>query len=107
MYRIAVLFLAAFAATSVGQQSSVTPAHPSPAPLQVANPHYVTLVLTQDVNTPADTVWVRVGKYCDIGEWAFPDCKLLAGDGGYASVRNIVTLRWPLARSDLPHFSRT
>ena len=91
MFRIAALFLATFAATSVAQQSSpVTTPRPTPAPLQVPNPHYVTLLLTQDVNAPADTVWARVGKYCDIGEWAFPDCKLLAGDGGYASVRNIV-----------------
>ena len=91
MYRIAVLFLATFAATSVGQQPSpVTTPRPTPAPLQVPNPHYVTLLLTQDVNAPAGTVWARVGNYCDIGKWAFPDCKLLAGDGGYASVRNIV-----------------
>src|SRR6202167_6471758 len=91
MYRIAVLFLATFAASSVAKQlSPVTSPRPTPAPLQVANPHYVTLLLTQDVNAPADTVWARVGKYCDIGKWAFPDCKLLAGDGGYASVRSIV-----------------
>jgi hypothetical protein len=90
-YRIAVLFLATFAATSVAQQSSpVTAPHPTPAPLQVPNPHYVTLVLTQDVNAAAATVWERVGKYCDISKWAFPDCKLLAGDGGFASVRSIV-----------------
>ena len=91
MYRIAVLFLATFAATSVAQQVSPVPTpHPTPAPLQVPNPHYVTVVLTEDVNAPADTVWARVRKYCDIGKWAFPDCKLLAGDGGDASVRNIV-----------------
>jgi Polyketide cyclase / dehydrase and lipid transport len=91
MHRIAVLFLATLAATAVAQQSSPAPAtRPTPAPLQVPNPHYVTLVLTQDVNASADTVWARVGKYCDIGKWAFPDCKLLSGDGGAASVRNIV-----------------
>jgi Polyketide cyclase / dehydrase and lipid transport len=91
MYRIAALFLATFAASSVAQQLSPAPTpHPTPAPLQVPDPHYVTVVLTQDVKAAADTVWARVGKYCDIGEWAFPDCKLLAGDGGEASVRNIV-----------------
>jgi hypothetical protein len=91
MHRIAVLFLATFAATSVAQQlAPVTPPRPVPAPLQVPNPHYVTLLLTQDVNAPADTVWARMGKYCDISKWAFPDCKLLAGDGGFASVRSIV-----------------
>jgi signal transduction histidine kinase len=41
MYRIAVLFLATFAATSVAQQlSPVTSPRPTPAPLQVPNPHY-------------------------------------------------------------------
>jgi hypothetical protein len=90
MHRIAVLFLATFAATSVAQQPPVTAPRPAPAPLQVPNPHYVTLLLTQDVNAPADTVWARVGGYCDISKWAFPDCKLLAGDGGYASERSIV-----------------
>src|ERR1700722_10763433 len=91
MHRIAVLFLAVLAATSVAQQPSPAPApHPTAAPLQVPNPHYVTLVLTQDVNAPAATVWARMGTYCDISKWAFPDCKLLAGDGGVASERSIV-----------------
>jgi hypothetical protein len=91
MHRIAVLLLATFAVTAVAQQSSpVTTPRPTPAPLQVPDPHYVTLLLTQDVKAPADTVWARVGQYCDISKWAFPDCKLLAGDGSYASVRNIV-----------------
>ncbi len=91
MRHLTVLFLATFAATSVAQQSTA-PATPrlAPAPLQVANPHYVTFALTQDVNAPADQVWSRVGKYCDISKWAFPTCTLLAGDGGYGSVRSIV-----------------
>jgi hypothetical protein len=91
MHQIAALLLATFAATAVAQQPSpaATP-RPTPPPLQVPNPHYEVLELTQDVNAPADTVWARVGSYCDIGKWAFPECKLLAGDGGYASVRNIV-----------------
>jgi hypothetical protein len=91
MHRIAVLFLAVFAVTSVAQQPSPAPApHPTAAPFEVPNPHYVTLVLTQDVNAPAATVWARMGTYCDISKWAFPDCKLLAGDGGFASERSIV-----------------
>jgi hypothetical protein len=91
MHQIAVLFLATFAATSVAQQSpAVNSPRPAPAPLQVPTPHYVTLLLTEDVNASADIVWARVGKYCDIDKWAFPDCKVLAGDGGYASERNIV-----------------
>lgn len=91
MYKIGALLLAALAATAVAQQASPAPSpRPAPAPLQVPNPHYVTVVMTQDVNAPADTVWARVGQYCDIAKWAFPDCRLLAGDGGFGSVRNIV-----------------
>jgi hypothetical protein len=91
MHQIATLFLAGFAATSVAQQPAApATSRSSPAPLQVANPHYVSFALTQNVNAPADTVWSHIGKYCDIDKWAFPDCKLLAGDGGYASVRSIV-----------------
>lgn len=93
MRKIAALFLATFAATSIAIAQQPTPAastRPAPAPLQVPNPHYVTFQLTQDVNAPADKVWARVGKYCDISKWAFPECKLLAGDGGYGSERDVV-----------------
>ena len=95
MRPIAVLFLATFSAVSIAQQPATAPApapRRAPAPLQVPNPHYVSFDLTEDVNAPADTVWARVGQYCDISKWAFPDCKLLAGDGGYASVRDPVAV---------------
>jgi hypothetical protein len=83
--------LVLFATTAIAQQTApATPPRPAPAPLQVPNPHYITVVLTQDVNAPAETTWARVGKFCDIGEWAFPDCKLIQGDGGYGSERSIV-----------------
>ncbi len=75
----AAVFLASFAATTAVAQQPAPAPRPAPAPLQVPNPHYVTFVLTQDVNAPADKVWARVGKFCDIGEWAFPDCKLHPG----------------------------
>lgn len=42
-----------------------------------------------DVNAPVDKVWARVGKYCDIGEWGIPGCKLLSGDGDFGTVRSI------------------
>jgi hypothetical protein len=93
MRKIAVaVFLVSLIATAVAQQQTTlaTPPRPAPAPLQVPNPHYVTVLLTQDVDAPADAVWARVGKFCDIGEWAFPSCKLIQGDGGFASERTIV-----------------
>jgi Polyketide cyclase / dehydrase and lipid transport len=90
VHRIPVLLFAVFAAASMAQQSPSVAPHPAQAPLQIPNPHYVNVVLTQDVNAAADKVWARVGQYCDIGKWAFPECKLLSGDGGPASVRSIV-----------------
>ncbi len=87
----AVVFLGSFVTAAIAQQPTPAPTpRRAPAPLQVPNPHYVTIVLTQDVNAPADATWARVGKFCDIGEWAFPDCKLIQGDGGFASERSIV-----------------
>jgi hypothetical protein len=45
------------------------------------------------VNAPADKVWARVGKFCDVGEW-YPaadgsTCTYLAGDGGVGTVRSV------------------
>ncbi len=38
-------------------------------PLQVPNPHYVTINESTIVNAPVDEVWARVGKFRDITEW--------------------------------------
>jgi hypothetical protein len=45
--------------------------------------------MTLNVNAPVDAVWARIGKYCDIGEWGFPNCTILSGDGGLGTVRSI------------------
>ena len=68
-----------------------TPAagRPAPAPLQVPNPHYVSIPMSIEVNASADKVWARIGKYCDIGEWGIPGCTILSGDGGFGTVRSI------------------
>jgi hypothetical protein len=64
------------------------------APLQIPNPHYVTINESIDVDAPVDKVWARVGGFCDITEWMnspeWEDCKYLQGDGGLGSVRSIV-----------------
>jgi hypothetical protein len=87
----AAVFLVSLIAPSFAQQTApAAPPRPAAAPLQVPNPHYVTILLTKDVNAPADAVWARVGKYCDIGEWAFPSCQLIQGDGSFGSERTIV-----------------
>ena len=75
--------------------SGATPApRTSQAPLQIPDPHYVTVPMTIEVNAPADKVWARVGKFCDIGEWV-PSaqgntCKYLQGDGGVGTERSVV-----------------
>lgn len=86
----AVVFLGSFLTAAAQQPTPAPMPRRAPAPLQVLNPHYVTVVLTQDVNAPANATWARVGKFCDIGEWAFPDCRLIQGDGGFASERSVV-----------------
>jgi hypothetical protein len=86
-----VVFLGSFVVAAIAQQPTPAPTpRTAPVPLQVPNPHYVTVVLTQDVNASADATWAHVGKFCDIGVWAFSDCKLVQGDGGLGSQRNIV-----------------
>ena len=34
------------------------------------------------VDTPIDKVWARVGKTCDIGDWGFQGCEVIAGNAG-------------------------
>jgi hypothetical protein len=81
------LFSAALATPAIAQQPA---ARPAPAPMQVPNPHYVTIVLTQDVNAPVDVTWAHIGKYCAIKDWAFDQCSLIQGDGGLGSERSVV-----------------
>lgn len=64
---------------------------PAPLPLQSPNPHYATIPLEVTVNRPAEEVWKRVGKYCDIGEWMTISCTLTSGkDGEVGAVRSLV-----------------
>jgi hypothetical protein len=68
------------------------PAAATPAPLMSPEPHYVSIPMTIEVNAPVDKVWARIGKYCDIGEWGIPGCKLISGvDGEFGAVRTIGT----------------
>jgi hypothetical protein len=88
-----------FAGTALAQQ--VTPAaapptgaRPGPAPLQVPNPHYISIPMSIDVNAPAAKVWARVGKYCDVGEWlantGVNTCRITSGnDGEFGAIRTV------------------
>jgi len=61
-----------------------------PAPLAIPNPTYVSIPMEVTVNRPAAEVWKRVGKFCDIGEWARIPCTLLSGkDGEFGAVRSV------------------
>jgi hypothetical protein len=60
------------------------------APLAIPNPTYVSIPMEIMVNRPAAEVWKRVGKFCDIGEWARIPCTILSGkDGEFGAVRSI------------------
>ncbi|MFC5865347.1 SRPBCC family protein [Acidicapsa dinghuensis] len=63
---------------------------PITTPLLNENPHYASLPMSIEVNAPIEEVWARIGKYCDIGEWAFQSCDLLSGkEGEIEAVRTI------------------
>jgi hypothetical protein len=60
------------------------------APLAIPNPTYVSIPMEIMVNRPAAEVWKRVGKFCDIGEWARIQCTIISGkDGEFGAVRSI------------------
>src|SRR4051812_15885245 len=62
----------------------------APAPLAIPNPTYVSVPMEITVNRPAAEVWKRIGKYCDIGEWARIQCTITSGkDGEFGAVRSI------------------
>jgi hypothetical protein len=61
-----------------------------PAPLAIPNPNYVSIPMEVTVNRPAAEVWKRIGKFCDIGEWARIPCTILSGkDGEFGAVRSV------------------
>ena len=80
------------AATTAGAAFAQDAAAPAAAisPLISANPNYVTILMEITVNQPAARVWDRVGKYCDIGEWAqIGDCVIRSGTGEIGTVRSV------------------
>jgi polyketide cyclase/dehydrase/lipid transport protein len=63
-----------------------------PAPLQVPNPHYVSIPLEITVNKAAAEVWKKVGPYCAIAEWLqiAAGCTITSGkDGEFGAVRSV------------------
>ena len=60
-----------------------------PVAAMAAEPEYATIRMEIDIAKPADQVWAKVGKYCDISEWLSLDCKITSGDGGIGTVRSL------------------
>ena len=79
-------------AAAAGAAFAQVDAAPSSAtsPLVSVSPNYVTILMEITVNQPAARVWDRVGKYCDIGEWAqIGDCIIRSGTGEIGTVRSV------------------
>jgi hypothetical protein len=56
----------------------------------LAEPEYVRVDMSIDVNRPAAEVWAKVGGYCAISAWMNNvDCKITSGDGGLGTVRSL------------------
>ena len=73
-----------------GMASAQTPAPAAAVSPVVTNPTYVTIPLEITVNRPAAQVWMRVGKFCDIGEWLRVACTITSGkDGEVGAVRSV------------------
>lgn len=88
-----LLVLAAMTLAMAGSAWAQAPAGaPAPARPAVPNPTYATILMELDVNRPAAEVWKRIGKYCDIGEWAQIPCTITSGkDGEVGAVRSVAT----------------
>jgi hypothetical protein len=58
------------------------------------------------VNRPAEDVWKRVGKYCDVGEWLQvpAGCKIISGkDGEFGAVRSVGNGEVLVGRTELSY----
>jgi hypothetical protein len=84
--------VATMAAPAAVAAAAPVAAPTGPAPLQVANPSYVTIPMEITVNKPVKEVWARIGKYCDIAEWfqIATGCEITSGkDGEVGAVRTV------------------
>lgn len=90
--RIATLLGIAVCSTALTAQAPAAAPAQAPASVVVANPTYTTIPLEIAVDRPADEVWKRIGKYCDISEWLpiAKGCRMLSGvEGEVGSVRSV------------------
>lgn len=77
-------------ASAVSAQTAPIPA--DPLSVLVGKPTLSSIVMEVDVSRPAKEVWARVGKFCDIRDWAQRECTILSGkEGEVGSIRSIST----------------
>ena len=50
---------------------------------------FVTLVVTKDLDVPAQTAWNRIGDFCQVDKWSELRCTCKPGSGGAGTVRDI------------------
>jgi hypothetical protein len=78
---------------SVAYSQAPGPATPNGS-VVVASPTYTSIAMEITVNRPATEVWKRIGKFCDVREWAADlggaGCKITSGtDGEVGAVRTV------------------
>jgi hypothetical protein len=73
------------------------------APIASPNPIYMSTRMEADVNKPAAEAWARVGKFCDIGEWAGFNCTILSGKDGELGVVRSIANEIMVAKTDLSY----
>jgi hypothetical protein len=86
------LALAAALASIAGAQPPAPAGAPAAGGVSpvVTNPTYVSIPMEIMVNRPAEEVWKRVGKFCDIGEWFRIACTITSGkDGEFGAIRSV------------------
>ena len=101
------LIAAAAGGMLVVAAASASAQAPAPPPVAIANPTYTTMVLEVTVNRPAQAVWARVGKFCDISEWLRNTCAITSGtDGQLGAVRSLnngAVIEMLVAKTDLSY----
>ena len=93
LYLVFGFMLMLMIANLAAAQTPAAPATPSaPVSYAIPNPTYVTIPMEIEINRPAAEVWKRIGKYCDIGEWARLPCTITSGkDGEIGAVRSVAS----------------
>ena len=56
---------------------------------QVIPPAFTSIVCTIQVDASAERVWKRVGDFADAGRFLDVPCKVISGDGGPGTVRQV------------------